>query len=206
MPLLKILFVLLAILLALCLLLFAAVCPRAGFRLWGKNGALHIWLKYGKFKFRIYPLPSAAKGKRRREPDRPQAEPTASPFTLEQIDLGDAICLVLDLLRDMKDAMTIEILRADIMLGTGNAARTGILLGQIAALAGMITPFLEQNFSIKNYRIAVDGDFKAETTAWEAEAAFSVRPVRLLWSLIRHRKRLLEIYRLIQKDEASNHE
>ncbi|MGN1008659.1 MAG: DUF2953 domain-containing protein [Butyricicoccus sp.] len=206
MLLLKILGIVLAILFGLVLLLILATVPRAGVRVIGKDGLAGIWVRYGWLKLRIYPFPKRKKAKKPAEsakPEKPVPEKKESPFDFSKLDLGDTICLVLDLLDELRNALRLDTVRVNAMLATGDAARTGILLGQLAALAGMITPFLEQNFVIRDYHIAVDGDFQGNTTHWDAEIVFSVRPVRMVWALVKRWRTLKRLYDSIQKTEAN---
>lgn len=206
MLLLKILGIVLAILFGLVLLLILATVPRAGVRVIGKDGLAGIWVRYGWLKLRIYPFPKRKKAKKPAEsakPEKPVSEKKESPFDFSKLDLGDTICLVLDLLDELRNALRLDTVRVNAMLATGDAARTGILLGQLAALAGMITPFLEQNFVIRDYHIAVDGDFQGNTTHWDAEIVFSVRPVRMVWALVKRWRTLKRLYDSIQKTEAN---
>ena len=204
---LKILGALLAVLLALALLLLFATIPRAGVRIIGKDGLSGIWVQYGWLKLRVYPLPA----RRKKAKTVPKAAEERQPkkgasFDFSGLDLGDTFFLILDLLYELREAMRLDTVRVDALIATGDAARTGILLGQIAALTGMITPFLEQNFNIRNYHIAVDGDFQGNTPHWEAEAAFSVRPIRMGWALAKRWRTLKRLYDSIQKTEANENE
>lgn len=205
MLLLKILGILLVILLGLVLFLLLATIPRVGVRVTGKDGLAGIWIRYGWLKLRIYPLSKRKKVKKTPESAK-KKEPAPKkefPFDFSKLDLGDAFYLLLDLLDELRDVLRLDTVLVDAMLATGDAARTGILLGQIAALTGMITPFLEQNFNIRDYHIAVDGDFQGNTTHWEAEIAFSVRPVRMGWALVKRWRTLKRLYDSIQKTEAN---
>ncbi len=53
-----------------------------------------------------------------------------------------------DFLSDLTDRLRISRLRARVVIGT-DAAQTGILLGQTAALCGIIVPFLENTFDMQ---------------------------------------------------------
>lgn len=181
---LKILCILLAALLGLVLLTLLAAIPRTGIRLTGQDGKINLWVRYGQFRLHLYPLP-----KRTKKPARPKKEPPPKPQKPDapqksrHIDIGDAICLALGLLDDLRNAMRIDILHIDAVIATGDAARTGMLLGMAAALSGMVTPVLQQGFDIPHYHIHIDGDFQGGKGHWQAETAVSVRPIRLLWAL-----------------------
>ena len=184
------------------LILVLAAIPRTGMRITCKDGLTGIWIRYGWGKLRIFPFESPKKSSK--SPDKPA--PAQSPYDFSQIDLGDALCLLLDLLYELRMALRLDTIRADVLVATGDAAHTGILLGQIAALTGMITPFLEQHFNIRDYHIAVDGDFQGNTPHWEGELIFSVRPIRLIWALIKRWRSLKALYNSILTTEANNHE
>lgn len=190
---LRILGVLLLVLAGLALLAFALTLPRTGVYAHGKDGAIQIFLRYGRLRLRVYPLPCAFR-KKTQKPAPPKEPAAPKAFDVSALDLGDAVCFLLDFLDDMRDAVRIDTLRADVVLATGDAARTGILLGACAALLGMITPVLENTFTIRDYHIAVDGDFQSAKPRWEGTLAFSARPIRLLYALWKRRRTLLQFY------------
>lgn len=177
---------------ALAVLLLLLTLPRTGVRASGKDGALRVWLRYGRVQIGIYPPPRLLRG-RPKKPAREPARAHGPSADLSALDLGDTVCLLLDLLDDLRLALRIDTLRADVVLATGDAAKTGILLGECAALLGMITPVLENTFDIRDYRLSIDGDFQSRNTRWQAELACSVRPIRLLLALWKRRQALLRL-------------
>ncbi len=198
---LKILCILLAVLLGLVMLVLLAMVPRAGIRLTGKDGSINLWVRYGQIRLHLYPLPKRAKKTARAPKKAPPEKQTDAPKESRHIDLGDTICLVLGLLDDLRHAMRIDILHLDAVIATGDAARTGTLLGMAAALSGMITPVLQQSFDIPHYHIYIDGDFQGDKGHWQAEAAVSVRPIRLLWALARRWRDIFNLFKP-EKTEA----
>lgn len=209
MLLLKILCILLALALGFVVLLILATIPRAGVRVYSKDEELKVWLRYGWLRIRVFPLPARlGSGKRKKSGDKPAHTPARkkSITDFSEFDIGEAVYLLLEMLEELRGVLHLEMIRIQVMLGTGNAATTGILLGSCAAIAGMLTPFLVQNFNIRDYHIAVDGDFNAERTHWEATLAFSLRPVRLLWALIWRWRRIKQLYSSIRKTEAKENE
>ena len=198
---LKILCILLAVLLGLVMLVLLAMVPRAGIRLTGKDGSINLWVRYGQIRLHLYPLPKRAKKTARAPKKAPPEKQTDAPKKSRHIDLGDTICLVLGLLDDLRHAMRIDILHLDAVIATGDAARTGTLLGMAAALSGMITPVLQQSFDIPHYHIHIDGDFQGDKGHWQAEAAVSVRPIRLLWALARRWRDIFNLFKP-EKTEA----
>ena len=198
---LKILCILLAVLLGLVMLVLLAMVPRAGIRLTGKDGKINLWVRYGQIRLHLYPLPKRAKKTahtpKKAPPEKPQK--TDAPKESRHIDLGNAICLMLGLLDDLRHAMRIDILHLDAVIATGDAAHTGMLLGMAAGLSGIITPLLQQSFNIPHYHIHIDGDFQGDKGHWQAEAAVSVRPIRLLWALVR---RWCDIFNLFKPEKT----
>ena len=203
---LKIAAVLLAALAVLLGLLLLLTFPRTGVRILCQNRISGVWLRYGRVSLRIYPLPghmSRKAGKPSKSAKQPRRASPKRSLNFRRLDLGDTITLLLDLLDEIQDGLRLDTIRIDAVLATGDAARTGILLGQLAALSGMVTPFLEQRFDIRDYHIAVDGDFQGDTPRWEAEFAFSARPIRIGWALFKRRRSLLRLYDALQNTEAN---
>ncbi|MCB6364731.1 DUF2953 domain-containing protein [Intestinibacillus massiliensis] len=202
--------ILLSLLLLLCALGLFLLLARARVDFRGKDGDLSIRVGLGPFHFKIWPLPKALRGRAEKAgghaptKGKPKAEKGAEgKFHLEKLGLGDVLCLVLDLLSQMREKLILETVFADVVIGTGDAARTGILYGYSAAGAGMLLPFLEQNFRMGKCHIAVDADFDAAVTHWNVKLVFAVRPGSLLAVLLHNRKRLMDLYRLITKEEGA---
>lgn len=80
---------------------------------------------------------------------------------LSKLDLGDVMCEVLGFLDDVKDRLRIDVLYVHAVLATGDAAKTGLYLGYLSAITGIIYPFLARNFTIKTLEIVLDGDLRA---------------------------------------------
>ena len=123
------------------------------------------------------------------------------------MDAGELIDLALRLLSELTDTLRISRLRVRVMIGTDDAAKTGMLLGSSAAITGMVVPFLENTFEMKDYHVDVDADFEADHTEWAFTVYCSVRPLRVIWCLLRHSRELFRLYkRLIKKEEAIGNE
>lgn len=176
-----------------------------------EGGPLRLVIGYGPLRLPLLPLrKKKAAGKPvKTRPEKPKPEkPAAGGFSIKNVDIGDAICLALTLLDELKNRLVIHRLRADVMIATGDAAKTGILLGRSAAVTGMILPFLEQNFSIPDFHIAVDGDFQAEAprTRFSFCAAASLRPLHLLLIFLKYRRKLMQLYSDLKKTDEKTEE
>ncbi len=195
------------VLLALIVLLLLALLPRVRVDVEKtQDGPLGLTVGYGWLRLRLLPRkekPKPAKkapAKPKPAAKKPEKEKKASGFSIKGLDIGDAVCLLIDLLIELRNRLVIHRLRADILLATGDAAKTGILLGRIAAICGMVLPFLEQNYSIPDFHISVDGDFQSETSSTRAAfaAAVSMRPIHLPLILLKYRRQLLALYRSLR--------
>ena len=92
-----------------------------------------------------------------------------------------------DFLSDLTDRLRISRLRARVVIGTDDAAQTGILLGQTAALCGIIVPFLENTFDMQDYHVSADADLSMLTIRqWAFTVNCSIRPISLVRVLLRH--------------------
>ncbi len=200
--------------LLLALLLLLALIPRVRVDVdKAQTGPLALAVRYGWIKIRLLPRkpkPSKKAAPAKPKPKAPPKKPKEKKakeggFSAKGLDIGDTACLALDLLIELRNRLKIHRLRADVMLATGDAAKTGVLLGQIAAISGMVLPFLEQNFVIPDFRIAVDGDFQCEGPATRAAFAVSVsiRPIHLPLLLLKYRRKLLALYRSLRVAPAA---
>lgn len=205
MSILKLLGGLLLTVLALMLSLGAFVlCARARVDFRAKNGETTLYVGLGPVRVRCYPPPKQLRARaRKKEPPAAPRAPQAGKLSMDNVDTGDLLCLLFDLLGQMKQKLILETVWAEVVIGTGDAARTGLLYGYCAAIAGMVLPFLEQNFNMETCHIAVDGDFDVSSTRWNVKLTLAVRPGSLLLVLLKNRRRLLEMYQLMVKKEGA---
>lgn len=193
------------ILLALVLVLgFLLLCLRVGVLIQAGNDGVFIQIKIGLLHKTIRPR----KGRRLvKEPDEQPEKPEMpqeelDKFRLPDLDWGDLICEGLSFLEDVKERLRIDVLRVNLLLATGDAAKTGMYLGGLSALAGMIYPFLEKNFQIRDFEIRVDGDFEGNTTQYDLRLGCSFRPVRMIGATVRHGRKLYHMIKQKQSVEA----
>lgn len=199
---------------ALLLLLVLALSVRMGVEAAGVNGDVTVDLRFGVLRLPLYPLP---KKKEEKKPHAAQPKPEKQPqkkqkkyrysLNREALDVGELIDVVLTLLDELSDTLRFSKLRVRVLIGTDDAAKTGMLLGAASAATGMIVPFLENTFDMKAYHVSVDADFDADHTEWAFTVFCSLRPIRLVFVLLRHSREYFRLYkRLIKKEEAIEHE
>ena len=209
-----VLIVLLGVVLFLLLSALLLLNVRTGVEAVGVNGEISVELRYGLFRIPVWPPPRHLKKQPSAEPakamsEKPKKKKKKYRYFLnrEELDVGKLIDLALRLLSELTDTLRISRLRVRVLIGTDDAAKTGILLGEAAAITGMIVPFLENTFEMKDYHVDVDADFEADHTEWAFTVFCSLRPLRLLLAALRHGRELFGLYkRLIKKEEAIEHE
>ena len=214
-----VLLVILAVLLGLSVLAvllgLALLWVRAGVEAVGVNGEVSVELRYGALHIPVWPRPKHLK----RPVPKPKEPAPAKPkrtrkkpkyrysLNRQELDFGELAALALTLLDEMADTLRISRLRVRVLIGTDDAAQTGMLLGGAAAFTGMTVPFLENTFDMQDYHINVDADFEADHTEWAFTVCCSLRPLQLILVLLHHRRTLYNLYqRLIKKEEAIEHE
>lgn len=215
----SVLLVILAAVLGLALLVLLLIllllCVRTGIDVVGVNGEVSAEVCYGPVRIPVWPPPR----RKKEQPSSEQQEDGYKPrkkrkkkkyrysLNREELDIGELADFTRRLHSDLTDTVQISRLRVRVAIGTDDAAKTGILLGESAALTGMIVPFLENTFDMKDYHVDVDADFEADHTEWAFTVFGSLRPLRVLWCLLRHSGELYRIYkRMIKKEEAITHE
>ena len=210
-----ILAVLLGIAALMLLLGLLLLWVRVGVEAVGVTGEVNVELRYGALRIPVWPRPKhlkhpAPKPKKPAhvKPKKKRKKPQYRySLNRKELDFGELAALALTLLDEMADTLRISRLRVRVLIGTDDAAQTGMLLGGSAAFTGMTVPFLENTFDMQDYHIDVDADFEADHTEWAFTVFCSLRTLRLLLVLLRHRRELYSLYkRLIKKEEAIEHE
>lgn len=184
-------------------LLLLLLCVRIGTQIEAKNGIFTVRVRVGIFRKTI----ERKKGSKKPRLEKPQKKPEEirkdapesedSPWAA--MDWGDLVCEILEFFDAVKDRLRIDILRVQILLATGDAAKTGLYLGGASALSGMIYPFFAQNFKIKELSVHVDGDFEGTDTKYDLCFSCSFRPIWMIVVGIRHGSRL---YRMVKQKQS----
>ncbi len=194
--------ILLAVVLGLLLLL---LCLRVGAQIEAQNGKFAVRVRIGPFRKTIEQI-KGKKPSERKPPEQKQEKSPEEPESADRpwaaMDWGDLLCELLGFFDDVKDRLRIDILRAHVLLATGDAAKTGLYLGGASALSGMIYPFFAQNFKIKELSVHVDGDFEGNDTKYDLCFACSFRPIRMIAVGMRRGCRLYHMLKQTQSVEA----
>lgn len=193
------------ILLALVLVLgFVLLCLRVGASVQARNDGISIRLQVGFLHKTIRPGKGRKLDKKSvTESDKPEAEEEEpDAFELPDLDWGELICEGLSFLEDVKDRLRIDVLCVQLLLATGDAAKTGMYLGGLSALTGMVYPFFEQNFQIRDFNVQVDGDFEGNKTQYDLRFGCSFRPIRMIGAAVRHGRKLYHMVKQKQSVEA----
>ena len=177
--------ILLGIVLLALVIVLVLLNIRAGIEAVGVTGEVSVEARYGPVRIPLYPRPRHLKKKSKSGLSLPK----------DGLDVGEIAGTVRDFLSDLTDRLRISRLRARVVIGTDDAAQTGILLGQTAALCGIIVPFLENTFDMQDYHVSADADFNADHTEWAFTVNCSIRPISLVRVLLRHGKPLYKLYK-----------
>ena len=195
-----------AVLLIVLVLAFLLLLPRIGMDLHAQDGTFTAKIRYG-WIYKTISLPKGKRSSQNKNPNKPSkpAEGTSSKSGMERISspnwIWRCMCEVLGSGR-RKDRLRIDVLYVHAVLATGDAAKTGLYLGYLSAITGIIYPFLARNFTIKTLEIVLDGDFEGSKIRYDLRFACSFRPIRMLAAGVKHGFRLYRMIRQTQKVEA----
>lgn len=188
--------ILIGFLLALLLIFLFLLVIKIKIWVIAKNGALKVQLKVLGFSFTVYPNKFGHRKKEKKEElaaqsnqEEPEQNETEKPKYGEMVDAA------LDLLHEMENAVTIETLLISLIIATDNAAKTGLMLGQISAAAGIVIPYLYSHFDIRNRSISIDADFMTNKSRWDIELVASTRTIKLLFILKHNYKKLMKFFK-----------
>ncbi len=187
-------------------LIFLLLCLRVGVSMQAQNDGICIRLQIGLLHKTIKPpiggdKPAKKKSVKESEESEPPEE-KPEKLHLPDLDWGDLICEGLSFLEDVKGRLRIDVLRVNLLLATRDAAKTGLYLGGLSALGGMIFPFLEKNFRIRDFGVQIDGDFEGDTIHYDLRFACSFRPIRMIGVAIRHGRKIYHMVKQKQSVEA----
>jgi len=207
-----VLIIILAVFAFLVVLMLLLTSMRTGIEAVGATGGVSVDLRYGVLRIPIYPRhKKEAKSEKPANPQKPEKPKKPAKykrvFNREELDIGEVLGIVMDILEELGSRLNIRRLRVRVLIGTDDAAKTGLLLGYASAFIGMAVPFFENTFVMKDYHINVDADFEADYTEWAFDMFLYVRPIRIILVMLRHSPELFRLYkRLFKKVEAKANE
>lgn len=196
--------ILLGIVLLALVIVLMLLNIRAGIEAVGVTGEVSVEARYGPVRIPLYPRPrhlkkkkeeTEAEQKKSEENEKKTSGKLGLSLPKDGLDVGEIAGTVRDFLSDLTDRLRISRLRARVVIGTDDAAQTGILLGQTAALCGIVVPFLENTFDMQDYHVSADADFNADHTEWAFTVNCSIRPISLIRVLLRHGKPMYQLYK-----------
>ena len=139
--------ILLGIVLLALVIVLVLLNIRAGIEAVGVTGEVSVEARYGPVRIPLYPRPrhlkkkkeeTEAEQKKSEENEKKTSGKLGLSLPKDGLDVGEIAGTVRDFLSDLTDRLRISRLRARVVIGTDDAAQTGILLGQAAALCGII--------------------------------------------------------------------
>lgn len=176
---------------------------RAGIEIVGANGKIALDLRYGIIRVPILPLRKKEKPEAPPAPSTPEPKKSRWKLNYENLDIDEIWNLFFDICSELSDALCFSHIRARILIGTDDAAKTGLILGYCSAFVGMAVPFFENTFDMRDYYINIDADFDASHTVWACKIRCTTRPIQILRVTLRHGKHLFQLYKkLLRKEEA----
>ena len=135
--------VLLGLVLAAVLIGLFLLWVRVGVEVIGVNRAVSVEIRYGVLRIPVWPRPKrsrrAAREKRMDAKPKKRRKKPKYHYSLnrEALDFSELAAYALTLLGEMTDLLRISRLRVRVVIGTEDAAKTGMLLGGAAAFTGM---------------------------------------------------------------------
>lgn len=193
---------LLGIVVVLLVLILLLLHVRTGFEVTGMNGEVVVDLRYGAIKLPIWPPPVKKKEKEVSQ-EKTNAFKRDKPKRPLQVDANEILSLSLEILPEFVGKLEIRRLEARIIIASEDAAKTGMLYGSIAAILGMLQPFLLNHFSVTREQIQVEADFEADSIKWAVHIWAVIRPIVFIGIILRHFKEFKKLYRdLTKKEEA----
>lgn len=206
----------LKVLLVIALILFLLGLIRVGGE--AEYSAEGFWAKIrvGKLKFQVFPFPP--KKKKETDGEKGSKTPKMKVKTPENevkteakkggaIDLvKTALPLVGEAVQGLKRRIRIDRLELSYTAGGANdAAGAAIAFGYANAAIGVLFPFFEENFELKDYHFRTDLDFNAKSPVIYLHIAFSGRIGSLLFFVVRLALKFLTTY-LRQRKEVKSSE
>lgn len=142
--------ILLGIVLLALVIVLVLLNIRAGIEAVGVTGEVSVEARYGPVRIPLYPRPrhlkkkkeeTEAEQKKSEESEKKKSGKSGLSLPKDGLDVGEIAGTVRDFLSDLTDRLRISRLRARVVLGTDDAAQTGILLGRLRRSAESLFRF-----------------------------------------------------------------
>lgn len=169
------------ILAAVLAVLFLLGQLRVGGRLEYRAEGLFAWLRFGSFRFRVYP-------RRREKKEKPPKPPKAKPESTLAQKVGGALEYAQSLLPIALEAagqfyhkLRVDTLRLELTVGSSDPADAALRYGQATAALGALWEPLVQAFHVKDGTARVNLDFDSPGMRLYGEASLSLKLGQVLW-------------------------
>lgn len=169
------------ILSAVLAVLFLLGQLRVGGRLEYRAEGLFAWLRFGSFRFRVYP-------RRREKKEKPPKPPKAKPESTLAQKVGGALEYAQSLLPIALEAagqfyhkLRVDTLRLELTVGSSDPADAALRYGQATAALGALWEPLVQAFHVEDGTARVNLDFDSPGMRLYGEASLSLKLGQVLW-------------------------
>lgn len=164
---------------------------------------LQVRLKLGAVFVSVFPMKSRKK-KVKKPPKEPGENAPAGKKRGGDLALfKECLPLVADAAGGLKEKLTIELLRIDLLWSDPDPAACALGFGAANAAAGMIWPLIAQNFHVKEHRIRTAVDFEAGKPAVSLLAQMSLRLGQLIVFSLRLAVRFFGICGRVRKQQKA---
>ena len=157
--------ILLGIVLLALVIVLVLLNIRAGIEAVGVTGEVSVEARYGPVRIPLYPRPrhlkkkkeeTEAEQKKSEESEKKKSGKSGLSLPKDGLDVGEIAGTVRDFLSDLTDRLRISRLRARIVIGTDDAAQTGILLRQISGALRNHYSVSGEYFRMQDYHVSAD--------------------------------------------------
>ena len=126
---------------------------------------------------------------------------TCLPFFIlagELMNGGGVTRRLLDFLRSLLGWLKGGLAYCTVVIAAILSAILGSPNGVASMLCGILVPFLENTFDLRDIHVHADPDFEKDKTEWAAEVFCAIRPITFIRIAFRHRKPLRRLYELFK--------
>jgi len=169
------------ILAAVLAVLFLLGQLRVGGRVEYRAEGLFAWLRFGSFRFRVYPWEREKKEKPPK-PAKPKPETTLAQKVGGALDYAQSLLpIALEAAGQFYHKLRVDTLRLELTMGSSDPADAALAYGRAAAALGALWEPLTQAFHVKDGTARVDLDFDSSTMRLYGEASLSLKLGQVLW-------------------------
>ena len=188
----------------LCLVLFFFFlsCLKAKVQIRSEQQKITAKAGLGPVMITLYPRKeSTVRKQKEKKRAKKRKSGKEKKISWKRVNKKELLDFALVLLAQFKKAIAFDEISLSLILATDNAAKTGILYGNVCAVCGVLHAALHNNFQINRENVHIGCDFDHDKIKYTFDVILYTRPIVIAFIVLKNLTKIIRFYKKISKTE-----